>query len=165
MDILHLVDRLEELLNESKSMPLTRKLLIDEGRLLDLIDQMRLAVPEEIKSSQQVLNQKERIIAQAHEEARRTIELAQQQSDKLVEKDMISQRAESYADEIKRKAKEETRHIMREADEYAINSLEHLELELAKILTQVRNGIHTLKDEQHVDSTPPQTSPTDTEPA
>lgn len=165
MDILHLVDRLEELLNESKSMPLTRKLLVDEGRLLDLIDQMRLAVPEEIKSSQQILNQKERIIAQAHEEARRTIELAQQQSDKLVEKDMISQRAESYAEDVKRRAKEETRQIMREADEYAVNSLEHLEVELTKILTQVRNGIHTLKAEIPEEPAPPQASPTDTEPA
>ena len=165
MDILHLVDRLEELLNESKPIPLTRKLLVDESRLLDLIDQMRLAIPEEIKSSQQVLNQKERIIAQAHEEARRTIELAQQQSDKLVEKDLISQRAESYADDLKRKAKEETKQIMLEADEYAINSLEHLELELSKILTQVRNGIHTLKDEIQAEPVSSQNSPTDTEPA
>jgi len=160
MDILHLVDRLEELLNESKSLPLTRKVLVDEGMLLDLIDQMRLSIPEEIKSSQQVLNQKDRIIAQAHEEARRTIELAQQQSEKLVEKDMISQRAETYAEDIKLRAKEETKQIMKEADEYAIDSLEHLEVELTKILTQVRNGIHTLKNEQQVEQ--PQESFTDT---
>jgi hypothetical protein len=93
------------------------------------------------------------------------IELAHQQSDKLVEKDMISQRAESYAEDVKRKAKEETRHIMHEADEYAINSLEHLEVELAKILTQVRNGIHTLKDEIQSEPAPTQALPTDTEPA
>lgn len=163
MDILHLVDRLEELLNESKTMPLTHKVLIEEGRLLDLIDQMRLAIPDEIKSSQQILNQKERIIAQAQEEARRTIELARQQSDKLVEKDAITQKAETFAEDIKLKAKEETKQIIREADEYAINSLEHLEVELSKILTQVRNGINSLKNDYQAS---PQQSvpPTDTAP-
>jgi hypothetical protein len=100
MDILHLVDRLEELFNESKSLPLTHKVIVDEERMLELIDQMRLAIPEEIKSSQQIINQKERIIAQANEEARRTIELAKEQSVKLVEKDAIVQKAEVMAENI-----------------------------------------------------------------
>lgn len=147
MDILHLVDRLEELFNESKSLPLTHKVMVDEERMLDLIDQMRLSIPEEIKSSQQIINQKERIVAQANEEARRTIDLAKDQAAKLVERDEIVQRAELVGENIIQKAKEETKLIKREADEYAIGSLEHLEMELSKILMQVRNGIHTLKDE------------------
>jgi len=49
--ILHLVDRLEELFNESKSLPLTHKVIVDEERMLELIDQMRLAIPEEIKKA------------------------------------------------------------------------------------------------------------------
>jgi vacuolar-type H+-ATPase subunit H len=145
MDILHLVDRLEELFNESKSVPLTRKVMVDEERMLDLIDQMRLAIPEEIKNSQQIINQKERILAQANEEARRTIELAKDQASKLVERDEIVQKAEVMAENIILKAREETKLIKREADDYAIDSLEHLELELGKILMQVRNGINALK--------------------
>ena len=156
MDILHLVDRLEELFNESKSLPFTHKVMVDESRFLDLIDQIRLAIPDEIKSSQQILNQKERIIAQANEEARRTIELAKQQSEKLVEKDAIVQKAEIMADDIKLKAREETKQIFREADDYAINSLEHLEIELTKILNQVRNGIITLKEENQTSLQPVQ---------
>lgn len=145
MDILHLVERLEELFNESKSVPLTRKVMVDEERMLDLIDQMRLAIPEEIKNSQQIINQKERVLAQANEEARRTIELAKDQASKLVERDEIVQKAEVMAENIILKAREETKLIKREADDYAIDSLEHLELELSKILMQVRNGINTLK--------------------
>jgi hypothetical protein len=145
MDILHLVDRLEELFNESKSIPLTHKVLVDEERMLELIDQMRLAIPEEIKNSQQIINQKERIFAQANEEAHRTIELAKEQSSKLVEKDMIVQKAEVMAENIIQKARQETKQINYEADSYAINSLEHLETELGKILVQVRNGLNALK--------------------
>ncbi len=145
MDILHLVDRLEELFNESKSIPLTRKVMVDEERMLDLIDQMRLAIPEEIKNSQQIINQKDRILAQANEEARRTTDLGKVQAAKLVERDEIVEKAKIMAENILERAKEETKQIKREADGYAIDSLEHLEMELGKILMQVRNGINTLK--------------------
>lgn len=145
MDILHLVDRLEELFNESSTIPMTHKVMVDEERMLDLIDQMRLAIPEEIKNAQQIINQKERIIAQAHEEANRTLELSKEQSQKLVERDEIVIKADQMAEEIKRRAVEETKLIKQEADMYAVDSLEHLEIELSKILTQVRNGIQTLK--------------------
>ena len=47
MDILQLIDRLEELFNESKAIPLTRNVMVDEDRMLDIIDQMRIAIPEE----------------------------------------------------------------------------------------------------------------------
>ena len=49
MDILQLIDRLEELFNESKAIPLTRNVMVDEDRMLDIIDQMRIAIPEEVK--------------------------------------------------------------------------------------------------------------------
>ena len=46
MDILHLIDRLEELFNESRPIWFTHSVVMDEDRLLDLIDQMRIAIPE-----------------------------------------------------------------------------------------------------------------------
>jgi hypothetical protein len=53
VDILHLIDRLEELLNQSRPFPFTHNVMIDEDRMLDIIDQMRVAIPEEIKKAQQ----------------------------------------------------------------------------------------------------------------
>lgn len=148
MDILHLVDRLEELFNDSSSLPLTKKIVIDEEKLLDLIDQMRLAIPDEIKKAQSIINQKERIIAKSHEEANRTVSLAREQSEKLVSKDSIVQEAKIIADDIIKRARDETELIKKEADQYAVDSLDHLEIELSKILTQVRNGMMSLKDNQ-----------------
>ena len=160
MDILHLVDRLEELFNESSTIPMTHKVMVDEERMLDLIDQMRLAIPDEIKKAQQIINQKDRIIAQSHEEANRTLELSKEQAQKLVDEDEIVIKAGHMADEIKRRAIEEKKAIQKEADIYAVDSLEHLEIEMTKILAQVRNGIQTLKYENLSDQTSvqPQTS-------
>ncbi len=52
MDILHLVDRLEELLNESRPIPLTHSVVVDEDRVLEIIDQMRISIPDDVLKSQ-----------------------------------------------------------------------------------------------------------------
>ena len=148
MDILQLVDRLEELFNESKNIPLTRNVMVDEDRMLDIIDQMRIAIPEEVKKAQQLLGQRDRVLAQAQEEANRTIELARQKSDQLVTKDSVVQDAQRRADQIIAQSRVEAENIRADADDYAMNSLLQLESELDRITNQVANGIRLLKDEQ-----------------
>ena len=73
MDILHLFDRMEELINTGKAVPLTRNVMVDENAFMDIIDQMRISIPEEIKKSPADNAQKDRILAQAQEEANRTL--------------------------------------------------------------------------------------------
>ncbi|PKN90113.1 MAG: ATPase, partial [Chloroflexi bacterium HGW-Chloroflexi-7] len=100
MDILHLVDRLEELFNESKPIWFTHSVVVDEDRMLDLIDQMRITIPDEIKKAQQLLAQRDRVLAQAQEEANRTIALAREKSEKLVDKDPTTLAAQVRAEQI-----------------------------------------------------------------
>ena len=89
MDILQLTDRLEELFNDAKAVPFTHNVVVDEDRMLELIDQMRIAVPEEVKKAQQVVAQRDRVMAQAQEEANRTIQLARDKADQMAQKDII----------------------------------------------------------------------------
>ena len=148
MDILQLIDRLEELFNESKAIPLTRNVMVDEDRMLDIIDQMRIAIPEEVKKAQQLLGQRDRVLAQAQEEANRTLEIARQKADQLISKDLIMQDAQRRADQILAQARAEADGMRADADEYVINSLTQLQEELERISNQVNNGIRTVRDEQ-----------------
>jgi len=148
MDILQLIDRLEELFNQSKSIPLTRNVMVDEDRMLDIIDQMRIAIPEEVKKAQQLLGQRDRVLAQAQEEANRTLELARQKADQLVTKDMVAQEAARRAELIVVQARTEAENIRIDADDYVLDSLNQLQAELERITNQVSNGIRTVKDEQ-----------------
>ena len=148
MDILQLIDRLEELFNESKTIPLTRNVMVDEDRMLDIIDQMRIAIPEEVKKAQQLLGQRDRVLAQAQEEANRTIEIARQKADQLVAKDMVVIEAQRRADQILAQARAEGENVRADADDYVIESLHQLEAELERNLNQVRNGIRTVEEEQ-----------------
>ncbi|MBI5934013.1 MAG: hypothetical protein HY867_09920 [Chloroflexi bacterium] len=148
MDILHLIDRLEELFNQSKPFPLTRNVMVDEDKMLDIIDQMRIAIPEEVKKAQQILVQKDRVMAQAQEEANRTIDLARQKADDLVHRDMIVVEAQRRAEQIVSQARADAEATRREADDYVVDALTHLQNELERLSNQVRNGIHTVEEDQ-----------------
>lgn len=148
MDILQLIDRLEELFNESKSIPLTRNVMVDEDRMLDIIDQMRIAIPEEVKKAQQLLGQRDRVLAQAQEEANRTLEIARQKADQLTSKEVVMQEAQRRADQILVQARADAENVRSEADDYVMNSLTQLQTELERITNQVINGIRVVQDEQ-----------------
>jgi cell division septum initiation protein DivIVA len=150
MDILHLVDRLEELFNESRSVPFTHSVIVDEDRMLDIIDQMRVSIPEEIKKAQQLLAQRDRILAQSQEEANRTLQLAREKSEQLVEKDGIVQAAHARSEQIIAQGRAEAEKQKRDADDYVLDTLENLEAEMERILGQVRNGVRALQSERLV---------------
>ena len=147
MDILQMIDRLEELLNESRPLPFTHNVIVDEDRMLDLIDQMRVSIPEEVKKAQQLLAQRDRLIAQAQEEAQRTVNLARDRSNELVERDQVVQAAYTQAEQIKAQAHADGEVIRGEADQYVLETLRNLEMEMERALNQVRNGIRTLQEE------------------
>jgi cell division septum initiation protein DivIVA len=148
MDILHLVDRLEEIFNAGRPIPFTHNLVVDEDRVLDLIDQMRVSIPDEVKKAQQVLAQRDRVLAQAQEEAARTVQLAKEKVEQLVDRESVVMGAQTRADQILQTAKADADAIRADADDYALEMLTQLETELVKSLSQVRNGIAKLKTEK-----------------
>jgi cell division septum initiation protein DivIVA len=148
MDILHLVDRLEELINSGFHIPLTGETAVNEERFLDLIDQLRVAIPEEVKKSQQVISQRDRLMAQAKEEAERTVELARERMDSLVDQSAVTSAAQAHAEKIVAQARDDADGIRREADDYVLESLSRLEAEMNRLLLQVRNGINKLNEER-----------------
>jgi F0F1-type ATP synthase membrane subunit b/b' len=148
MDILQLIDRLEELFNDGKPIPFTHNVAVDEDRMLDIIDQMRIAIPEEVKKAQQLLSQRDRVMAQAQEEANRTIDLAREKAEGLVSKDGITQEAMRRADQIINQARVDADSTKQDADDYVIDTLSRLQDELERSLNQVRNGIRALEEER-----------------
>lgn len=148
MDILHLIDRLEELFNESRAVPLTRNVMVDEDKMLDIIDQMRIAIPEEVKKAQQIITQKDRFLAQAQEEANRTVEIARQKAEDLVHRDLIVVEAQRRAEQIVSQARADAEATRHDADDYVVDALTHLQNELEKLANQVRNGIRTVEEDQ-----------------
>ena len=154
-DIYHLIDRLERLLNESWRMPLSAYLVINEDDFLDVIDQMRTTVPQEVKEGEKVQRERERILAQAEEEGQRVVHLAQEDAAKLIEDHALIEAANQRAETILERAQREALVLKRDADEYARevlvsldDQLGTLEDQITILLSTVRNGLDTLSQPQ-----------------
>lgn len=148
MDILQLIDRLEELFNAAKAVPFTHNVVVDEDRMLELIDQMRIAIPEEVKKAQQVMAQRDRVMAQAQEEANRTLQLSRDKAEQMVQKDMIVQEAQRRAEQIVSQARAEAESTRVDADNYVVDTLMQLQDQISKLSGQVSNGIRMVQEDQ-----------------
>ncbi len=148
MDILHLIDRLEEIIKESRRMPFSDLRLVNEQRVWPLLDQMRISIPDEMRRAERVLREKERTKAQATEEAERIIALARQEAAELAASHSVAQTAEEAATVIRDRARQEAREIVAGADEYAFDVLCDLEQDLKRALTVIENGIRAVEARQ-----------------
>ncbi len=145
MEIQHLVDQLETALNDSKRVPMSAYLLVNEDSVYNLIDQLRVAIPEEIKRAGRVEAERDRILAQAKEEGDRIRELARQEAGDLVERDRVVISAQDRADNILEHARQDSDVLVQDADAYVINVLSKLEDDLLNSLAVVRNGLNKVQ--------------------
>ncbi len=159
MDIQHLVDRLEDLIDEGRHMPFSKYTMIDEERALEIIDQMRISVPEEIEKASRVLTTRDRVLAQANEEAARVVQLARQRSENLIEQEPSVQAARNRAANIIEQSRVEAEAIVAEADKYVLDELANLEQHLMKTLAVVRNGIREVNQSAQVNAAQPVAAP------
>jgi len=167
LDILHLVDRLEEMVGDARRLPVGGGAVMSRQRLLDLIDRMRVAVPREVYDARELLEKRDEVLREAQEEgalllAKTKEEIEERLKDSAVVKaaeerarELVSQ-AQERAQELARSAEEQARGRlddaqeaslaqMREADVYALQTLRRLEQELDGFLATVRKGIDTLE--------------------
>ncbi len=148
MDILHLVDRLEEVVKKSRQVPFSSLRVVDEDHIWPLLDQMRISIPDEVRRAERVIREKERTIAQAQEEAERVVALARTEAAELTAEHPITQAAEAQAASIHKQAQREAETIRTGADEYAFEVLCKLEQEMKRALTVIENGIRTIQIER-----------------
>jgi cell division septum initiation protein DivIVA len=145
IEILALVDRLEKLVNEGWRVPLSTKTVIDENAFFEIIDQMRDSVPQEIKRANEVVQERERVLARASQEGEQIIEQAREHALGLVDEHEIMAAARAEAEGIKAQARRETEEVRKGADDYAAGILGDLESTLASLLQTTANGLAKLK--------------------
>ncbi len=155
MDILHVIDRLESLVTSSKSLPILRKVLVDEQRFLDLIDQMRVAVPEDVREAHQVMQEKDSLLNQAVAEARRITEAAEVEVRTKVQETEVVKAAQRKAKEIVAEAEQAAQSILAdapaeasrhkgEANQYVGDTLRKLDSQLTTLQEGIRKGIEAI---------------------
>ncbi len=125
---------------------------------MELVDQLRLTIPEEIRTAEDVLSQKDQILNTAANDARRTKSMAEDElRDRLNSNEVVTQAETRAADTIRDAEERITRMLEQseaealsrktEADAYALRSLRTMEVELGKLAGSVRKGIEVLAEQ------------------
>ncbi len=145
IDILRLVDRLEALIEKGRRIPFSSAVVVSETVFLDIIDQMRISLPEEIKQARRLQQEREKVIAEAQEEAARIISKAREDAARLVAEHELRRQAQEGAERILAEAERQARAIRQGADDYAREVLLRLSDELAAVQRTVANGLAALE--------------------
>ncbi len=167
MDSLHLIDRLEEMIAEGRRMPIGAGVVVDRRRLLDLVDQMRAALPNEIKEAEEILRRQDEVLKRAGEEAQIKLRRAQEQIDELLSHDSLVREAQARAEMLVREAEARGDRMlldaesqakarmaeaeklaneqMDEADRYAAEMLRRLDEQLQVFTKNVRTALESLE--------------------
>ncbi|MGD0248019.1 MAG: ATPase [Candidatus Limnocylindrales bacterium] len=141
-----LVERLEALVANGRRLPFSENVIVNQDDALEYIDQLRVTIPEEVKSARRVTNEVERLLEQAREEAEQILARAQEQATYLIEERELTRQAEELSHEIIRQAQLEAEEVKRGADDYASEVLVGLESEVMRTLKTIKRGLELLDD-------------------
>jgi vacuolar-type H+-ATPase subunit H len=145
MDILYLVDRLENLIAGSRRMPLVNQIMIKESDILNIVDQLRTTIPDEIKMARRIIQEKERILAQAQADASTLLARAQEESERAIKREGLLLAAGERSQEIVREAQEQAERLKDDADAYVGETLRSLRDHLASIEISVGRTILSIE--------------------
>ena len=120
--------------------------MVDQNAALGLIDELRVAVPEEVRAAKRINSEGERIIETAQEEAERIVARAQEQAAFLIDERGLTQQAEAESRRIIGEAESDAEDVRRGADEYAVSVLVGLEGDVVKTLQSIKKGIAMLDE-------------------
>ena len=167
MDLLHLVDRFEELVATAQKMPIGSRVIMDRRKLLDIVDQMRVVIPQEVREARDIVERRDELKRAAEEDARMIVARAEEQAVRLIDEHAVTiaarEHAESVAAEAQARLAErigeanediqhrltESRRLaneqMTEADSYSTELLQRLETQLEAFVRSVRVGLSQLE--------------------
>ena len=145
MEIFTLLEALEETIEKSKTVPFSGKSMVEKEELLDLIKEIRLKLPDELKQAKWVKEERERILLEAQKEAEDIVKEAENRIISMIDEHEITRKAYEQKAQIIETANEMAREISKGTKDYADNLLGKLEIVLEDALKTIQNNRKELK--------------------
>jgi F0F1-type ATP synthase membrane subunit b/b' len=137
MDLSARIGQLEEMVRDAKSMPLSSSALLNRDEVLELIEQMKESLPDEIKQARWIVKDREELLAKARRDAEAMVEQARDEQLRLASHEAVVQRANEESERIQQEAADDARRLRLEAEDYVDAKLAQLESALQRILEDV----------------------------
>ena len=145
MEIFTLLEELEDILETSKSVPFSGKSVVDKEEILEIIKEIRLKLPEELKQAKWIKEERQRILVEAQKEADDIVKEAENRIISMINENEITKKAYEKKAEIIETANEMSREISKGTKDYADNILQGLEVALEDALKIIQNNRKELK--------------------
>ena len=145
MEIFTLLETLEECLERAKKVPFTQKVIVDTDEILDIVKEIRLKLPDELKQAKWVKEERGRILVEAKKEADGIVKEAENRIISMIDEHEITRKAYEQKAQIIETANEMSREISKGTKEYADNILEKVQGVLQEALATVENNRKELK--------------------
>lgn len=138
MDVLMLIDEIEDIVEAGTTVPFSGKVMVDKEEILEIIKEIRIKLPDEIKQAAWIKDERQRILAQAQKDADTMLKEAEYKLEELIEDQEIIKLANTRAEEIITKAQSNAKDIRLGALDYADSILKETQENL-KNLIQILN--------------------------
>lgn len=140
MDVEQLIDELDDIIQDSSSLPLSGgKRFVDGEAILDIIDQIRLNMPSEFRKAKNIIEERDMIIAQARNQGDSIIEAAKTRANQLVSKDEIVRAAQEKSNEILTRAAASSKEMRKAALDFVSNTLKEMETVSSSSIMDMRD--------------------------
>ena len=145
MDILLLLDEVEDIIEDGTSVPFSKKILVDTEELLDILKEIRIRLPDEIKQAAWIKEEKQRILAEAQKDADNILNEAEYKLEELIDQEGITKAAQERAEEIINKAQTTAKEIRLGAMEYADSLLAETQEQLKELIETINENRRELR--------------------
>lgn len=145
MEILSILETLEDLVERSVTLPFTGKSMIDKEEVLEIIKEMRLKLPDDIKQAKWVKDERQRILYEAQREAEMMTENTEKKMSSLIDSHEVTRMAYDHSNEIISKAKSNANEIKVGTREYAEGILSKVENILGETMDIIKMNKEELK--------------------
>lgn len=140
MNVMKLLEFLYEELSNSSSVPLTGKRLVDVEKCLDIVSELRVTLPDDVKDAEMIVRDRDRILKEAELQAKDIQRDAEAQFERMVSESNIVTEAQRRAQDIVNSARRQANEAKMAADDYADDLLAGLEKYLKSVLDDVRDN-------------------------
>ncbi len=140
MELFTLLETLEEMLENSKTVPFSGKAIIEKEEMLDIIKEIRIKLPDELKQAKWVKEERQRILVEANKEAEDIVKEAENRIISMIDEHEITRKAYEQKAQIIETANEMSREISKGTKDYADNLLGNIEVVLGDALKMIQNN-------------------------
>ena len=141
MNISEILDTIDDMLDKSWGVPLSGgRCVVDVDRLRDLVGDVRLNMPVEIKQAKMIVADRKQIIDDAKREAEAIVQKAEERAKVIVDHDELVKKAQLRASEINTQAQTQSRELKRVTNEFVDQSLQDVEALLSSKLQELKSA-------------------------